>query len=156
MRLLLVEDDRELSSAIKRVLEINKYEVDVAYNGLEALEYIQYGDYDSIILDVMMPKLDGIGVVKRMREAGNNTPVLMLTAKAEVDDRVLGLDSGADDYLTKPFAVKELLARIRAISDGKIIEDGSHLELLKLKGEYYELYRNQFISERTESLVKKD
>lgn len=124
MRLLLVEDDRELSSAIKRVLEINKYEVDVAYNGLEALEYIQYGDYDSIILDVMMPKLDGIGVVKRMREAGNNTPVLMLTAKAEVDDRVLGLDSGADDYLTKPFAVKELLARIRAISrrKGEVLE----------------------------------
>ena len=124
MRLLLVEDDRELSNAIKRVLEINKYEVDVAYNGLEALEYIQYGDYDSIILDVMMPKLDGIGVVKRMREAGNNTPVLMLTAKAEVDDRVLGLDSGADDYLTKPFAVKELLARIRAISrrKGEVLE----------------------------------
>ncbi len=124
MRLLLVEDDRDLSSAVKKLLEINKYEVDTAFDGLEALSYLEYGEYDGVILDVMMPKLDGIGVVKRMRANENNTPVLMLTAKAEIDDRVLGLDSGADDYLTKPFAAKELLARIRSITrrKGEVLE----------------------------------
>lgn len=119
MKLLLVEDEKELSKAIKKVLEINKYEVDTAYNGLEALELIEYGIYDAIILDIMMPKADGLTVVKKMRKAENNTPVLMLTAKAETDDKVLGLDAGADDYLTKPFAMKELLARIRAITRRK-------------------------------------
>lgn len=119
MKLLLVEDEKELSKAIKKVLEINKYEVDTAYNGLEALELIEYGIYDAIILDIMMPKVDGLTVVKKMRKAENNTPVLMLTAKAETDDKVLGLDAGADDYLTKPFAMKELLARIRAITRRK-------------------------------------
>lgn len=124
MRLLLVEDDRDLSSAVKKLLEINKYEVDTAFDGLEALSYLEYGEYDGVILDVMMPKLDGIGVVKKMRANENNTPVLMLTAKAEIDDRVLGLDSGADDYLTKPFAAKELLARIRSITrrKGEVLE----------------------------------
>lgn len=119
MKLLLVEDEKELSKVIKKVLEINKYEVDTAYNGLEALELIEYGIYDAIILDIMMPKVDGLTVVKKMRKAENNTPVLMLTAKAETDDKVLGLDAGADDYLTKPFAMKELLARIRAITRRK-------------------------------------
>lgn len=119
MKLLLVEDEKELSKAIKKVLEINKYEVDTAYNGLEALELIEYGIYDAIILDIMMSKADGLTVVKKMRKAENNTPVLMLTAKAETDDKVLGLDAGADDYLTKPFAMKELLARIRAITRRK-------------------------------------
>ncbi|MBO4535160.1 MAG: response regulator transcription factor [Clostridia bacterium] len=115
MRLLLVEDERELSQAVKRVLEYHKYSVDVAYDGQQALDMVDPELYDGIIMDVMMPRVDGITAVKRIRERGIHTPILMLTAKAEVDDKVLGLDVGADDYLTKPFAVKELLARIRAL-----------------------------------------
>lgn len=116
MRLLLAEDERELSDTIKRVLEYNKYDVDVAYDGERALSLASELRYDGIILDIMMPKMDGISVVKAMRANKNNTPVIILTAKAEIDDRVLGLDAGADDYLTKPFAIKELLARIRALT----------------------------------------
>jgi len=128
MRILLVEDERELSKVLKKVLEYNKYEVDVANNGLEALEKIEYNPYDCLILDVMMPKLDGIETIKRIRKSGNNIPTIMLTAKAEIDDRVLGLDSGADDYLTKPFSTKELLARIRSITRRK----GEVLEIYKI------------------------
>lgn len=119
MKLLLVEDERDLSDAIKKVLELNNYIVDAAYDGEEALLYARNGGYDGIILDVMMPKLDGISVVKKLRESGDSVPVLILTAKAEIDDKVLGLDSGADDYLTKPFVIKELLARIRALTRRK-------------------------------------
>jgi DNA-binding response OmpR family regulator len=90
--------------------------VDAVYNGQDALDYINVGNYDGAILDIMMPKMDGITVLKKVRAAGNSIPILMLTAKAEIDDRVLGLDSGADDYLTKPFSMKELLARIRAMT----------------------------------------
>ena len=115
MKLLLAEDEKELSSAIVRILKHNNYAVDAVFDGEEALNYLSLAEYDGVILDVMMPKLDGISVVKRLREKGNNVPVLILTAKSEIDDRVLGLDSGADDYLTKPFAMKELLARIRAM-----------------------------------------
>ncbi len=116
MRLLLAEDEHELSDTIKRVLEYNKYDVDVAFDGESALALASDYRYDGVILDIMMPKLDGLSVVRTMRASGNNTPVLILTAKAEIDDRVLGLDAGADDYLTKPFAIKELLARIRALT----------------------------------------
>lgn len=124
MKILLVEDEKELSNALRRVLQFNKYDVDVAYDGIEALELISYNPYDCIILDVMMPRLDGISTIKKIRESGNNVPVLMLTAKAEIDDRVLGLDSGADDYLAKPFATKELMARIRSITrrKGEVLE----------------------------------
>ena len=115
MKLLLAEDEKDLSNTIKKVLELNKFDVDQAFDGEEALEYAEYGEYDGIILDVMMPKMDGYTVVKKLREKNNHTPVLILTAKAEIDDKVFGLDSGADDYLTKPFVVKELLARIRAL-----------------------------------------
>lgn len=115
MRILFAEDDRELSDAIKRVLEYNKLEVHQVYDGLDALDYLEACKYDVIILDVMMPKMSGIEVAKRMRKNNNHTPVLLLTALSEIDDKVNGLDSGADDYLTKPFAVKELLARIRAL-----------------------------------------
>ena len=115
MKLLLVEDERELSQAVKKVLEYHKYDVDCAYDGQQALDMTAKDTYDGIVMDVMMPKVDGITAVKRLRERGDNTPILMLTAKAEVDDKVQGLDVGADDYLTKPFAVKELLARIRAL-----------------------------------------
>ncbi|MBR1867575.1 MAG: response regulator transcription factor [Clostridia bacterium] len=116
MKLLLAEDERELSNALCRILKINKYEVDAVYDGEAALEALENAVYDGMILDVMMPKKDGFAVAKEMRARGDNTPVLMLTAKAELDDKVEGLDAGADDYLTKPFAVKELLARIRAIT----------------------------------------
>ena len=119
MTLLLCEDERDLSAAIRKILEISKYEVDVAYDGVMALEAISSRRYDGIILDVMMPRLDGFQVLKRIRAEGNNVPVIMLTAKAEIDDKVLGLDSGADDYLTKPFAAKELLARIKATFEGR-------------------------------------
>ncbi len=116
MRLLLAEDERSLSRALVTILEKNNYTVDAVYNGEDALEYLQTGTYDAAILDIMMPKMDGITVLKRLRVQENPIPIIMLTAKAEIDDKVLGLDSGANDYLTKPFDTKELLARIRAIT----------------------------------------
>lgn len=119
MKLLLAEDEVDLSAAIKQILEIGGYAVDAVFNGDDALYYAENGSYDGVILDVMMPGLDGITVVKKLREHGYGVPVLILTARAEVDDKVLGLDSGADDYLTKPFAAKELLARVRALTRRK-------------------------------------
>ncbi|MEE1057661.1 MAG: response regulator transcription factor [Acutalibacteraceae bacterium] len=116
MRLLLAEDEKELSRALVEILKHNHYSVDAVYNGEDALDYLDTGLYDGVILDVMMPKVDGITVLKTIRSKGNSVPVMMLTAKSEIDDRVLGLDSGADDYLTKPFSAKELLARIRAMT----------------------------------------
>ncbi len=116
MRILLAEDEKELSSALKVILEHSNYAVDVVDNGIDALDYLQADNYDGAILDVMMPGMDGISVLKKLREQKNTLPILILTAKSEVDDRVLGLDSGADDYLTKPFAAKELLARLRSIT----------------------------------------
>lgn len=119
MRLLLAEDEKELSNALVAILKHNNYSVDAVYNGLDAYDYIIATDYDGIILDIMMPGLDGITVLKRIREKGNQTPVLMLTAKSQIEDRITGLDSGADDYLTKPFNMGELLARIRAMTRRK-------------------------------------
>ena len=120
MRLLLAEDEEDLSRALVAVLKHNNYSVDAVYDGAEALDYIENSDnYDGVILDIMMPKMDGITVLKTIRSHGNSVPVLMLTAKAEIDDRVEGLDSGADDYLTKPFSMKELMARIRAMTRRK-------------------------------------
>jgi len=116
MRLLLCEDEVELSNALVAILKHNNYSVDAVYDGEEALSYLEAENYDGVILDIMMPKVDGIQVVKTIRCKGNKVPVLMLTAKSEIDDKVMGLDSGADDYLTKPFATKELIARIRAIT----------------------------------------
>lgn len=119
MRLLLAEDEKELSNALAAILKHNNYSVDVVCNGADALNYLESENYDGVILDIMMPKIDGITVLRKIREQGNTVPVLILTAKSDVDDRVLGLDSGADDYLSKPFAAKELLARIRAITRRK-------------------------------------
>ena len=119
MRLLVAEDERSLSKALTVILEKNKYSVDAAYDGEEALDYLAVGQYDGLILDIRMPKMDGITVLKKLRAKGNNIPVLMLTAKSEIDDRVTGLDCGANDYLTKPFDTKELLARIRAMTRGR-------------------------------------
>ena len=116
MRLLLAEDERELSDALAAVLKHNNYSVDAVYDGEEALAYLEGQEYDGAILDIMMPKMDGITVLKKIRNQGIGVPVLMLTAKTGIDDRVEGLDSGADDYLGKPFAMKELLARIRAMT----------------------------------------
>ncbi len=116
MRLLLAEDERELSNALVAILKHNHYSVDAVYDGETALDYILGGCYDGVILDIMMPKMDGITVLRRAREQGCSLPILLLTAKSEIDDRVAGLDAGADDYLTKPFATKELMARIRAIT----------------------------------------
>ena len=113
MRLLLAEDERSLSRAVTVLLRKNNYEVDPVYDGEEALDYLGSGNYDGAILDIMMPKRDGIDVLRQLRQRGSRLPVLLLTAKSEVDDKVLGLDSGANDYLTKPFASQELLARIR-------------------------------------------
>lgn len=116
MRLLLAEDEKELSAALQAVLKRNHYEVDAVYDRQEAYDYLQAGNYDGVILDVMMPVMDGFELLKKIRAERDSIPVLMLTARAEVDDRVMGLDLGADDYLTKPFAMKELLARVRAIT----------------------------------------
>ena len=116
MRILLAEDERSLSKAVTALLEKNNYSVDAVYDGEEALNYIEAGNYDGVILDIMMPKMDGITALRKMRAMGITTPVLILSARSEVDDKVLGLDSGANDYLTKPFAIKELLARIRAMT----------------------------------------
>lgn len=116
MKILLAEDEKSLSKALVSILKRSNYLVDAVYNGQEALEYLQTGVYDLLILDIMMPKKDGISVLKELRQKGNSIPVLILTAKSELDDKVLGLDCGADDYLTKPFVIKELLARIRALS----------------------------------------
>ena len=115
MKLLLVEDEKALSKALVAILKHNNYSVDAVYNGLDALDYLDTGLYDGAIIDIMMPVMDGLTLLKTMRQKGINIPVIMLTAKSEVEDKVLGLDLGADDYLTKPFDTKELLARIRAM-----------------------------------------
>lgn len=115
-KLLLAEDTKDLNRAISAVLERSGYEVDSAFDGEEALNHLLETVYDVVVMDIMMPKLDGISVLKEMRTRNILTPVLLLTAKAEIDDRVEGLDAGADDYLTKPFAMKELLARIRSLA----------------------------------------
>ena len=116
MRLLYAEDEKSLARAVSTILIKNNYSVDVVYDGQSALDYLATENYDGVILDVMMPRLDGIQVLRQMRARGDLTPVLLLTAKSEIDDRVSGLDSGANDYLTKPFDIKELLARIRAMT----------------------------------------
>lgn len=116
MRILLAEDERSLARALVRILEKNNYAADAVFNGEDALAYLETGGYDAAILDIMMPKMDGITVLKTLRQQGNPIPVIMLTAKAEVDGKVLGLDSGANDYLTKPFDTRELLARLRAVT----------------------------------------
>lgn len=116
MRLLLVEDEKHLSEALQQILIKNKYTVDTVYNGDEGLEYALTGVYDIIILDIMLPKLNGIEILKMIRKRKISTPVILLTAKGSIEDKILGLDSGADDYLPKPFSPDELLARLRALT----------------------------------------
>ncbi len=116
MRILLAEDERSLSKAIVALLEKNNYSVDAVYDGEEALSYIAAGNYDAVILDIMMPKRDGFSTLREMRARGYTIPVLILSARSEIDDKVRGLDLGANDYLTKPFSIKELMARLRAMT----------------------------------------
>lgn len=116
MRILIAEDEAELAKGLKFLLEKNKFTVDIVNNGAEALTYFQSRDYDVVILDIMMPKVNGLEVLRQIREAGSGVPVLMLTAKAEIEDRVAGLEAGADDYLPKPFASPEFMARVKALS----------------------------------------
>ncbi|NOZ49136.1 MAG: response regulator transcription factor [Chloroflexi bacterium] len=116
MRVLVVEDEHKIAAFIKRGLEENAYAVDVAYDGEEGYDWARSFDYDFIILDVMLPKMDGISLCRRLRQEGNRANILMLTARDSIDDRVAGLDAGADDYLVKPFAFRELLARLRALA----------------------------------------
>lgn len=149
MKLLLAEDERSLSKALTAILEHNGYTVDAVYDGVEALEYLEMGEYDGLILDIMMPRMDGMTALQKIREQGNQIPILMLTAKSEVDDKVAGLDNGANDYLTKPFASKELLARIRAMTRtqtvavtsvlqfGNISLDQATKELASPSGEFH-------------------
>lgn len=115
MKLLYAEDERTLSEAVADILTYHNYIVDAVYNGEDAYDYAVSGDYDGIILDIMMPKRDGLDVLSALRKSGCKTPVLLLTAKTQVSDRIRGLNSGADDYLPKPFAMGELLARVRAM-----------------------------------------
>ena len=115
MRILVVEDERDLNHLIKRKLKEEGYSVDSCYDGLEAIDYLNSASYDVLVTDIMMPRLDGISLIKGLRDKGNMTPAIFLSAKDSVDDRVKGLDAGADDYLIKPFAFDELLARIRVV-----------------------------------------
>ena len=141
MRLLLAEDERALSKALATILERSNYSVDTVYDGEAALEYLAADNYDGVILDIMMPKKDGITVLKELRSRGSKIPVLILTAKSEVDDKVLGLDSGANDYLTKPFHSRELLARIRAMTRTQSSQTSSALQMgnITLDQRTYEL-----------------
>ncbi len=142
MRLLIAEDELEISKVLKMVLEQQKYAVDVVDNGADALDYILDGDYDGVILDLMMSRMDGIEVLRRLRAEENATPVLVLTARSEVSDRVEGLDAGADDFLPKPFAITELLARVRAMlrRRANYVPDVLKLGNLSLDCGRYQLY----------------
>lgn len=148
MRLLIAEDDRDISKALVMILEKNNYSVDSVFNGKEAYEYAVSDNYDGIILDIMMPELDGIEVLTKLRSERISTPILLLTAKAEVDDRVAGLDAGADDYLAKPFAISELLARLRTMlrRKGEFQPDILEFKSVTLNKATYELgYNDKYV-----------
>lgn len=116
MRILIAEDEEELAKGLKFLLEKNKFTVDAVYDGADALAYFKSTDYDVVVLDIMMPKINGLEVLRQIRKMGSGVPILMLTAKAEIEDRVAGLEAGADDYLPKPFASREFIARVKALS----------------------------------------
>src|SRR6185437_4429098 len=134
-RVLIVDDEPAVRAALDRALRLDRYEIDLAADGREALDRLAETRLDAIVLDVAMPGLDGLQVCRRLRDAGDRTPVLMLTARDAIDDRVAGLDAGADDYLVKPFALKELKARLRALlrrAEPPAAEDGSVLRFADL------------------------
>ncbi len=129
MRILLAEDEKSMSKALTVILEKNNYSVDAVYDGDSAYRYLRTSDYDAAILDIMMPGMDGITVLKKIRAEGNAIPVIMLTAKSEIEDKIEGLDSGANDYMTKPFNTRELLARIRAMTRANSVQNDSALKV---------------------------
>lgn len=141
MNVLIAEDERRLANAIAQILQENKYQVDVTYTGTDALAYIDAGEYDVFICDVMLPGMNGFEIVKEMRRKGDNTPTIMLTARTSLSDKVTGLDSGADDYMTKPFQPAELLARLRALTrrQGEVVIDELTSGDLKLNLSSYDL-----------------
>lgn len=141
MRILVVEDEQELADTLAEILKRNRYSVDCAYDGQMGLEYALTGLYDCILLDVMIPIIDGFGVLKKLRAAGINTPVMMLTARSDINDKIHGLDIGADDYLTKPFVTSELLARIRSLTrrKGEFVHDDFKFGDLILNKKSYSL-----------------
>jgi DNA-binding response OmpR family regulator len=129
MQILIVEDDQRLARQLKKGLDENGHSVSLAFDGLDGLEAARQGHFDVLVLDVMLPRLDGFAVVKRLRSAGSKSPILMLTARDSAEDIVAGLDAGADDYLTKPFALKVLLARLRALARRKEVEPQTRLQI---------------------------
>ena len=141
MKILLAEDTKDLNKVLCAVLEHGGFTVDPVFDGVEVIEHIERDSYDCIVLDIMMPRKDGIEALKEIREKNILTPVLMLTAKSEIDDRVAGLDAGADDYLTKPFAMKELMARVRALTRRKTEYSGKDLSYndIRLRAGTFEL-----------------
>lgn len=141
MRVLIAEDEVMISKALRALLERSKFTVDTAADGREALDFLNVGKYDVIVLDIMMPRLDGIEVLKAIRASGDRTPVMLLTAKAEIEDRVAGLNAGADDYLPKPFATAEFIARVKALSrrSGSYISPEIVCGSTKLSCDIYEL-----------------
>jgi DNA-binding response OmpR family regulator len=132
MQILIVEDDQRLARQLKKGLDENGHTVSLAFDGIEGLEAARQGRFDVLVLDVMLPRLDGFGVVKKLRNMGSKSPVLMLTARDSAEDIVTGLDAGADDYLTKPFALKVLLARLRALARRKEVEPRVQLQINNL------------------------
>jgi two-component system response regulator MprA len=156
MKIMVVDDERPVRESLRRALELEGYEIDLAEGGGEALEKLEgESQPDALVLDVLMPGIDGLEVCRRLRREGNQLPVLMLTARAEIENRVAGLDAGADDYLTKPFALEELLARLRALlrragQDGREVLRFADLELdpgtreVRRGGEQIELTRTEF------------
>lgn len=145
MNILVVEDEKKLADSLREILRAEKYNCDVVYNGKDGLDYAETGIYNVIVLDVMLPKMSGFEVIKSLRAKHINTPIIILTALDDIDDKIVGLDYGADDYMTKPFSKQELLARIRALSrrKGDVIIDEISFGDLKLNLNDCSLYCNQ-------------
>ena len=141
MQILIVEDDVRLAAALGKILEENNYQVDIVHDGKSGFDYAQMGSYDVIILDVMLPRMDGFTVASELRRADVDTPILMLTARGQVPDKITGLDSGSDDYMTKPFSPAELLAHLRALTrrQGQVIFENIEFGDLKLNLESHDL-----------------
>jgi DNA-binding response OmpR family regulator len=144
LRILIVEDEKEIADGVQKILKNEGYQIDTVYDGLSGLDYILSGVYDLILLDIMLPKINGLDILKNARNEGITIPIILLTAKSQVDDKILGLDSGADDYLTKPFDAGELLARIRVRTRSARETDGNLLIAydICLEKSTYKLCRN--------------
>lgn len=146
MRILIVEDERDLAMVLSEMLKIKGYYTDAVYDGASGLDKALSGIYDLIILDVMLPKMNGIKVLEEIRKNNSDTPVLMLTAKSEIEDKICGLDNGADDYITKPFNTKELLARIRALlrrTEKKFVNDNIKFSDIILDKSTHEIHKDE-------------